>query len=51
VCTQFFQRVIAPKNRTHLYRYLAEFDIRYNERKVTDGERAETALKGIKAIA
>jgi transposase-like protein len=32
----------------HLHRYLAEFDFRYNERKVTDGERAETALKGIK---
>ena len=32
----------------HLHRYLAEFDFRYNERKVTDGERAETALRGIK---
>ena len=30
----------------HLHRYLAEFDFRYNERKVTDGERAESALKG-----
>ncbi|MBC8028886.1 MAG: IS1595 family transposase [Pyrinomonadaceae bacterium] len=33
--------------RKHLHRYLSEFDFRYNERKVTDGERAETALKGI----
>jgi hypothetical protein len=32
--------------RKHLHRYLAEFDFRYNERQVTDGERAETALKG-----
>jgi transposase-like protein len=32
--------------RKHLHRYLAEFDFRYNERKVTDGERAQTALKG-----
>jgi transposase-like protein len=32
----------------HLHRYLAEFDFRYNERKVTDSERAETALHGIK---
>jgi transposase-like protein len=33
--------------RKHLHRYLSEFDFRYNERKVTDGERAQTALKGI----
>jgi hypothetical protein len=32
----------------HLHRYLAEFDFRYNERSVTDGERAETALRGIR---
>jgi transposase-like protein len=32
--------------RRHLHRYLSEFDFRYNERKVTDGERAQTALKG-----
>lgn len=32
--------------RKHLHRYLAEFDFRYNERKVTDGERAQSALKG-----
>jgi transposase-like protein len=33
-------------SKTHLHRYLSEFDFRYNERKVTDGERAQTALKG-----
>ena len=32
--------------RKHLHRYLGEFDFRYNERQVTDGERAEKALKG-----
>jgi transposase-like protein len=32
----------------HLHRYLAEFDFRYNERSVTDGERATKALEGIK---
>jgi hypothetical protein len=32
--------------RKHLHRYLSEFDFRYNERKATDGERAQTALKG-----
>jgi ISXO2-like transposase domain len=32
--------------RKHLHRYLAEFDFRYNNRKVTDGERAQLALKG-----
>lgn len=31
----------------HLKRYLCEFDFRYNERKVDDAERADTALKGI----
>jgi transposase-like protein len=34
----------------HLHRYLAEFDFRYNNRTalgVTDGERAELAIKGI----
>jgi len=34
----------------HLHRYLAEFDFRYNNRAafgITDGERAELALKGI----
>jgi len=32
--------------RKHLHRYLSEFDFRYNNRKVTDGERALQALKG-----
>lgn len=31
----------------HLKRYLAEFDFRYNERSITDAERAAVALKGI----
>jgi transposase-like protein len=31
----------------HLHRYLAEFDFRYNERKVEDFVRSQTALKGI----
>lgn len=31
----------------HLQRYLHEFDFRYNERSVTDGERTIAALKGI----
>ena len=31
----------------HLHRYLAEFDFRYNARKITDGERAALALVGI----
>jgi transposase-like protein len=31
----------------HLQRYLTEFDFRYNNRDLTDGERADIALKGI----
>jgi transposase-like protein len=31
----------------HLQRYVNEFDFRYNNRKVTDSERADNALKGI----
>lgn len=31
----------------HLQRYITEFDFRYNHRKTTDSERAESALKGI----
>jgi len=31
----------------HLKRYVGEFDFRYNERKITDGERTDKALKGI----
>jgi transposase-like protein len=30
----------------HLQRYLTEFDFRYNNREITDFERAEIALKG-----
>jgi hypothetical protein len=29
----------------HLQQYLNEFDFRYNNRKVTDSERADVALK------
>jgi hypothetical protein len=32
--------------RNHLHRYLGEFDFRYNNRKVTDRNRALEALKG-----
>jgi transposase-like protein len=32
----------------HLHRYLAEFDFRYNSRKVSDWQRADLALEGIK---
>jgi hypothetical protein len=31
----------------HLPRYLAEWDFKWNTRKVADGERAAIALKGI----
>lgn len=34
-------------SEAHLHRYTAEFDFRYNFRKVTDAERADAALKGI----
>ncbi len=30
----------------HLHRYLAEFDFRYNTRKISDGERAVLAVRG-----
>ncbi len=30
----------------HLHRYLAEFDFRYNHRKLTDGDRTEAAIRG-----
>ncbi len=33
-------------SKLHLHRYLSEFDFRFNERKVTDGERTLEALKG-----
>jgi len=34
-------------SEAHLSRYLAEWDFKWNTRKVTDGERAAIALKGI----
>ena len=34
-------------SQQHLKRYVGEFDFRYNNRKVNDGERADIALKGI----
>lgn len=33
-------------SKKHLHRYLGEFDYRYNGRQMTDGQRAEGALKG-----
>lgn len=33
-------------SKQHLHRYLAEFDFRYNARKLTDSDRREAALKG-----
>jgi transposase-like protein len=33
--------------KQHLHRYLSEFDFRYNARKVTDGERAALAIRGV----
>jgi transposase-like protein len=35
---------VAPK---HLGRYVSEFDFRYNNRKTSDAERTDNALKGI----
>jgi hypothetical protein len=34
-------------SEAHLPRYLAEWDFKWNTRKVTDAERAAIALKGI----
>jgi transposase-like protein len=34
-------------SEAHLMRYLAEWDFKWNTRKITDGERAALALKGI----
>lgn len=31
----------------HLFRYISEFDFRYSNRKITDGERADALLCGI----
>ncbi len=33
--------------KKHLRRYVGEFDFRYNNRHITDGERTAVALKGI----
>ncbi|MFC7334089.1 IS1595 family transposase [Rhodocista pekingensis] len=33
--------------KKHLHRYLAEFEFRYNERRLTDSERASVALAGV----
>jgi hypothetical protein len=33
-------------SEAHLSRYLAEWDFKWNTRKMTDGERAALALKG-----
>ena len=35
-------------SEAHLKRYLGEFDFRYNTRKLTDAERADTLLRGAK---
>ena len=34
-------------SEAHLPRYLAEWDFKWNTRKISDGERAAEALKGI----
>jgi len=34
-------------SRIHLHRYLHEFDFRYNDRKITDAERTEHAIKSV----
>jgi transposase-like protein len=36
-------------SEAHLHRYLAEWDFKWNTRKMKDGERAAAALKGIEA--
>jgi transposase-like protein len=35
-------------SRQHLHRYLSEFDFRYNSRDVSDGERADRAIYGVR---
>ncbi len=42
--------VCQHRSKRHLHRYLAEFDFRYNERKIEDGERADRMLAGIVGI-
>lgn len=34
-------------SKRHLHRYLAEFDFRYNARKIVDAERADSLIAGI----
>jgi len=34
-------------SKQHLHRYLSEFDFRYNDRKITDGERTEHAIQSV----
>ncbi len=34
-------------SEAHMHRYLAEFDLRYSTKNVTDGERASVILKGM----
>lgn len=34
-------------SEAHLHRYLGEFDFRYNNRKISDTERAQKALRGL----
>ena len=34
-------------SEAHLGRYLTEWDFKWNTRKISDGERATAALKGI----
>ena len=34
-------------SETHLHRYTAEFDFRYNERKAEDGDRTIEAIRGV----
>jgi len=33
--------------KQHLHRYLSEFDFRYNERNITDGERSLLAIRKV----
>ena len=35
-------------SEAHLHRYLAEFDFRHNNRKISDAERADELLRGAK---
>jgi hypothetical protein len=34
-------------SKTHLHRYLSEFDFRWNARKMSDSDRREAAIKGV----